>query len=209
MVRVKICGITRAADAELAAGCGADAIGFIFAASSPVRVSLSQALDLAAAVPPFVARVGVFTDAAADHLAEVWASGILDAVQCYEKIDKEVLAAAGIPASRIVPAVRVRDGHAAQTATALGDAEMVHLDAFAPEREGGTGQTFDWNIARTVTDAGVRVMLAGGLTPQNVGAAIEAVRPYAVDVRSGVEREPGIKDPEKVAAFCRAVRTHA
>ena len=83
------------------------------------------------------------------------------------------------------------------------------MDTYAPEREGGTGKTFDWNIARAVSDLGVRVILAGGLTPDNVADAVAAARPFAVDVRSGVEREPGIKDPDKVAAFCRAVQSHA
>ena len=209
MVRVKICGITQPADAVLAAECGADAIGLIFAASSPVRVDLAQARAVAAAVPPFVARVGVFTDAECDGLADAWASGILDAVQCYEQIPADALQAAGVPPDRVVRAVRVRDGGAVDTAKALGAAGVVHLDTFAPEREGGTGKTFDWALGRAVSDAGVRVMLAGGLTPENVGAAIEAVQPYAVDVRSGVEREPGVKDPDKVAAFCRAVRSYA
>ena len=208
MVRVKICGITRPADAVLAVDCGADAVGFIFA-DSPVRVTLFQARELAAAVPPFVTRVGVFTDADADHLADAWASGSIDVVQCYEKITEDVIRLAGVPEDRVVRAVRVRDGEAAHVATHLRFGAAVHLDTYVPEREGGTGRTFDWGIARTVADAGVRVMLAGGLTPENVGDAIEMARPFAVDVRSGVEREPGIKDPDKMAAYCRVAHGYA
>lgn len=198
---VKICGLTDTADALHAADCGADAIGLVFYGRSPRCVTREVARTICAALPPFVTRVGLFVNAAPETIRQTVADCGLDAVQLHgdeapEQSDYSPL--------RTIKALRVRDaqslvGHEAfQTSTLL-------LDAWTPDAYGGTGESFNWDLAAAV--ASVRpVILAGGLTSGNVEEAIERVCPYAVDVSSGVESAPGQKDFAKVAAFIRAVK---
>jgi phosphoribosylanthranilate isomerase len=198
---VKICGLTNKGDALHAAGSGADAIGLVFYAQSPRFVSLEIACDICAALPPFVTRVGLFVNASPELIREAVSCCGLDVVQLH---GDETPAQADCSPLRTIKALRVRnlaslDGHEKyQVSTLL-------LDAWVPGEYGGTGECFNWDIAAAVA-ATRPVILAGGLTPENVSAAVARVKPYAVDVSSGVEKTPGEKDPDKVAAFIRAVK---
>lgn len=205
MTRVKICGLTRLVDVQLADRAGADAIGFIFG-PSPRQVTADAASELSQAASPWVSRVGVFIDATLQEIEAVLRRVELDVLQLHgdEKPDfvRQVRQAFG---RRIVKAIRVRD------ASSLGRLDEYEVDAFlfdtyVPGQAGGTGQRFDWRLAAPWT-ATHRIILAGGLTPANVSKAIRLVRPYGVDVSSGVEKEPGVKDPGKVTEFLAQVRS--
>jgi phosphoribosylanthranilate isomerase len=197
--RVKICGITRIEDALAVAAAGADAIGLVFAEKSPRRVTPAQAKAIVAALPPFVTVVGLFVDAPAEHIREVLGQVPLDLLQFHGRETPENCRQFGRPyikAIRMAPDVDLR-----AEARRYPDAAGLLLDSYHPQMEGGTGKTFDW--ARVPADLGKPVVLAGGLNPGNVARAIAAVKPYAVDVSSGVESSKGIKDAAKVAAFIR------
>lgn len=201
-VRSKICGITRVEDALAAAAAGADAIGLVFYAKSPRAVSVEQARQIIAALPPFVTTVGLFVDAGRDELRQILAQVPLDLLQFHGDESAEQCEGHGRP---YIKALRVRAGDdvAAQVARYPG-AVGVLLDTFVEGVPGGTGLAFDWSLV----PAGLAkpVILAGGLTPENVAAAIARVRPYAVDVSGGVESAKGIKDADKVRAFIRAAQ---
>jgi len=195
-VRVKICGVRRAADVEAAVRCGADAIGFVFS-PSPRHVAVHEAPALMALVPPFVTTVAVLWSPVPRELALVLEQVRPDAVQC--EPDGFGRAAAG-PRTRFLAVLH--DGPDVLTeARALPRDAAVLLEA--PGR-GGRGVAPDWGRAAAVARER-RLILAGGLTPENVGDAIRAVRPFAVDVSSGVESSPGIKDPARIARFIEAV----
>lgn len=199
--RVKICGITRVEDALAAAVFGADAIGLVFSEASPRCVSAKQARTIAAALPPFVSVVGLFVDAPADHIRELLGQAPIDLLQFHGRETPEECRQFGRPyikAVRMVPDVDI-----AAEARRYAQAAGLLLDAYDPQLAGGTGATFDWT--RVPPDLGKPVILAGGLTPGNVARAIQAVRPYAVDVSSGVEQGKGIKDAAKIAAFIQNV----
>lgn len=200
--RVKICGITRAEDALLAAELGAAALGFNFYAPSPRYIAPERARAIIAQLPPFVMPVGVFAnETRARHVAEVARRAGVAAVQLHgPRFPQTGAELAGFP---IIRAVAVRPGMRPGQLRRL-KARAFLLDAFDPQAPGGTGKTFDWRLARAARRYG-RIILAGGLTPRNVERAIRRVRPYAVDVASGVERRPGKKDPRKLRAFFRAV----
>lgn len=203
--RVKICGITRIEDAEAAARAGADAIGLVFDPASPRCVDLERARAIAQAVPPFVTVVGLFVDAAPERVREVLNWVGLDLLQFHGTESPEQCRQY---ARRYIKAIRMRPevdllGEARRYADAAG----ILLDSFVPGVSGGSGRTFDWT--RVPRDFGRPLILAGGLAPHNVAEAIRRVRPYAVDVSSGVERSPGVKDPDKIAAFLEAVRDAA
>lgn len=198
--RVKICGITRVEDGLAAAAAGADAIGLVFAAS-PRRVTADQAHAIVAALPPFLKVVGLFVDAPAASVREVLGRVPLDLLQFHGRETPDDCRSFGRPyikAVRMAPGVDVT-AEARRYAQAAG----LLLDAYDPQLAGGTGTTFDW--ARVPQGLDKPVILAGGLTPENVARAIQAARPYAVDVSSGVERDKGIKDAAKIAAFIRNV----
>lgn len=200
--RVKICGITRIEDAQAAVRAGADAIGLVFYPPSPRYLSLEQAAAIAAVAPPFVSVVGVFVDAAPDAVRAVLGKVPLRLLQFQGEETPATCRGFGIP---YIKSLRMQDGidlHA-QAATYL-DAAGLLLDAYTPDQPGGTGRTFDWK--RVPRDLNRPVILAGGLTVENVAQAIAQARPYAVDVSSGVERRPGIKDADKIAAFINNVR---
>ncbi len=200
--RVKICGITRLEDARLAAELGAAALGFNFYRPSPRYVEPGVAHGIIAQLPPLVVAVGVFADETDGvHVAKVAREAGVSAVQLHgPKFPEQDGALEGF---RIIRAVTVRQGIGAIDLSGL-QASAFLLDAFDPELLGGTGKTFDWSQAREAKRFGP-IILAGGLTPENVGRAIREVRPHAVDVASGVESEPGKKDPEKLRAFFAAV----
>lgn len=201
-VRSKICGITRVEDALAAAAAGADAIGLVFYAKSPRAVSVAQARQIIAALPPFVTTVGLFVDAGRDELRQILAQVPLDLLQFHGDERAEQCEGHGRP---YIKALRVKAGDdvAAQVARYPGAAGVL-LDTFVEGVPGGTGLAFDWSLVPA--DLSKPVILAGGLTPENVAAAIARVRPYAVDVSGGVESAKGIKDADKVRAFIRAAQ---
>ena len=202
MTVVKICGITRETDALVAARAGAHALGFVFYAPSPRFVSAERAAALMRVTPPFVTSVGLFVDAPVDEITQVLNTARVDLLQFHGDETPEYCARFGVP---YMKAVRVKPGlDLLQYAARFYHAKALLLDAFVEGLHGGTGQTFDWSIIPD--NLPLPVVLSGGLTPDNVTAAIKAVRPWAVDVSSGVELDKGIKDAAKIAAFMTGVR---
>ena len=201
VVRSKICGITRIEDALIAAEAGADAIGLVFYAKSPRAVSIQQARDIVAALPAFVTTVGLFVNASREELSDVLAGVALDLLQFH---GDELPAECESYQRPYIKALRVKPGDdIAQLAAPYARARGILLDTYVPGVPGGTGAAFDWSLVpRGLPQP---VILAGGLSAANVQAAIEQVRPYAVDVSGGVEAGKGIKDAAKIRAFMRAV----
>ncbi len=200
--RIKICGITRVDDALAAASLGADAIGLVFYEVSPRHVSLEQARTIARALPPFVTRVGLFVDILADQIRQAIQFAGIDMLQFYGDQPAATYAAFGRPYIKAIRMADDADLYAQQRAYA--DAAGLLLDAYDPHVHGGSGTVFDWN--RVPRDLHKPVILAGGLTASNVREAITRVRPFAVDVSSGVEKAKGIKDIGKMSAFIDTVR---
>jgi phosphoribosylanthranilate isomerase len=206
VTKIKFCGITTLDDAERAVSAGAWAIGLIFWPRSPRRCRLERAAEIAAAVKRRSEVVGVFVNATLDHVART-ADGVgLTMLQFHGDEGPAYCAeAARRTGCKVIKAARVRSGADVQ-ALAPFHIDYHLLDSFTAGVPGGTGETFSWEIARAHRSR-VPVILSGGLTPDNVADAIAVVRPYAVDVASGVERSPGHKDPDKLAAFAAAVRS--
>lgn len=202
VVRSKICGITRLEDGLAAVAAGADAIGLVFYARSPRAVSIEQARAVVAGLPPFVTTVGLFVDMPQRDIEAVLAAVPLDLLQFHGDESAAECEALGRP---YIKALRVRaQDDVAALVDAYPGARAVLLDTFVEGVPGGTGQAFDWALVPATLSK--PVILAGGLTPGNVAAAIAQVRPYAVDVSGGVEASKGIKDATKVKDFVRAVR---
>jgi len=196
-VRVKICGITRLQDALFAVNAGADALGFVFYEKSPRHVSAAQAAALCAALPPFVTSVGLFVDAPAEFVDSVLALAPLDLLQFHGGESPEYCASFGKP---YIKAVRVtRETDLLKCAADFAAARGLLLDAYVPGVPGGTGESFDWNLIPPQLPKAV--ILSGGLSPVNVADAVRQVRPWAVDVSSGVEASKGIKDTGLIAQF--------
>ncbi|MDU9412979.1 MULTISPECIES: phosphoribosylanthranilate isomerase [unclassified Pseudomonas] len=201
-VRIKICGITRVEDALAAAAAGADAIGMVFYAASPRAVNVEQARAIVAALPPFVTSVGLFVDMPAAELAAILEAVPLDLLQFHGDETPAACEGHGRP---YIKALRVKPGDdVAARVSEYPGASGVLLDTYVPGIPGGTGEAFDWNLVPV--GLGKPVILAGGLTPENVASAVVQVRPYAVDVSGGVEASKGIKDHDKVRAFIDAAR---
>ena len=201
--RIKICGITNLADARLAVELGADALGFIFYRPSQRSVTASLAAEICAALPPFVAKVGVFVNESAAVIQQTLTDCRLDGVQLH---GEELPGFCRQFPVKVIKAIRVRDANSLKSAAEY-DVDALLLDTYTVDQRGGTGQAFDWALARQAkTVVRVPIILSGGLTPENVGAAIRQVAPFAVDVASGVESAPGQKDPEKLHKFFEAVR---
>jgi phosphoribosylanthranilate isomerase len=199
-VKVKICGVTSVADARQAALAGADAIGLNFYRRSKRCVSVATARAIVEALPPLVWAVGVFVDEPLASLRRIAREVGLHALQLHGHEPAAFAARLALPTFKAL--------HVAQAPPDASGFERVQalvLDAAQPGFGGG-GLAFDWKLARAIARQRP-VLLAGGLTPKNVAAAIRAVRPWGVDVASGVEAAPGIKDPRKVAAFIRAARS--
>ncbi|MCM2265097.1 MAG: phosphoribosylanthranilate isomerase [Desulfuromonadales bacterium] len=201
MVRVKICGITNQEDALHAASCGADALGFVFYPGSPRCVTPAQVRAMGEALPPFVTRVGLFVNETPERIRAIAGECGLDVLQLHGDEPPE---ACLLPPYRVIKGVRPRSADDLGRLAAYPVAALL-VDAAVPGQFGGTGQRADWQLAAQLA-ATRRVILAGGLTPANVSAAVQAVRPYGVDVASGVEQAPGRKDPEKVAQFIRMAK---
>ena len=201
-VRVKICGITREADARAAVTAGADAIGFVFYADSPRHVDLDEALAISRSMPPFVARVALFLDAAAADVQAVIDRVRPSMLQFHGRETPEYCRAFDMPYIKTVP-MGEADADPAAWAGAYPDAHGLLLDANRAGAAGGQGQRFEWHNDTALPD--MPLVIAGGLDADNVGAAIRRFAPYAVDVSSGVESAPGVKDPERMHAFVDAV----
>lgn len=199
MTRVKICGITNREDAMAAVEEGADALGFIFFAPSPRYVTPEQAESIILDLPPFVAPVGVFVNETAAVVNAIARQCRLHAVQLHGDESPDFCRHIE---RNVIKVFRVKDDSWIHAAVPYRTSAVL-LDTYAEERYGGTGQTFDWRLIAAISQ---RVILSGGLTPDNVQDAIRRVRPYAVDASSGVEAEPGVKDHEKIRAFVEAVR---
>lgn len=197
---VKICGITRLDDALAAAEMGADAIGFIFWPDSPRFIDPYRARTIAAALPGFVTPVGVFVDQPAEYVGGVANLVRLGGIQLHGSETPAYAAAFG---RRIVKALSA--DYAAADAWPAN--VTLLLDAHDPVKKGGTGRTIDWDAAAAVASRR-SVLLAGGLTPENVAEAIARVRPFGVDVSSGVEQAPGIKDHQRLQALFKAIHGH-
>ena len=205
MVRVKVCGITNLEDALASVGEGADALGFNFYRRSPRYIEPARAREITGRLPGSVLCVGVFvneeTPAAVERIATE--SGV-GAVQLHGDESEEFCASlAGL---RVIKALRAGEGFAPERATEYYAAESILLDSFSAKARGGTGETFDWSIARRTRELVPRLYLAGGLTSENVAAAVAAVRPFAVDVCSGVESAAGRKDHARLRSFVAALR---
>ena len=202
VVRSKICGITRVEDALAAVEAGADAIGLVFYAKSPRAVTVQQARSIINAMPPFVTTVGLFVDASRCELGEILDAVPLDLLQFHGDESPENCEGYHRP---YIKALRVKPGDDIAAQVVLyKNASGVLLDTYVPGIPGGTGEAFDW--ALVPEGLSKPIILAGGLTAENVAQAIARVRPYAVDVSGGVEAAKGIKDAQKIRAFMQAVR---
>lgn len=204
MAKIKVCGITRLVDAQLACELGASAIGFVFWDRSPRRIDPAAATAIAAALPAGALTVGVFVDAPAEEIRAVVERVGLGAVQLHGDETEELVRR--LPAGvGVIKAVALRSPADVAAALDLPDGLTVLLDVHDPVRRGGTGRTVDWTLAADVARRR-RTYLAGGLGPDNVAEAIAAVRPYAVDASSRLEAAPGVKDPARLRAFLAAAR---
>ena len=201
-VKVKICGITSVADGLAAAEAGADMIGLMFYEKSPRHLSPVQAAEISRALPPFVLRVGVFVNPDAAQVMEAIAACGLNLLQFHGDETSEFCTQFCMMS---VKALRVRN---AESISALENfqTDAFLLDAYSKAGLGGTGEKFNWDLAVAAQKFGKPIFLAGGLTSENVADAVKQVRPFAVDVSSGVESAPGKKDAAKVRAFIQAVR---
>ena len=200
--RIKICGITGAEDARLAAASGADAIGLVFYPASPRSVSLEQAKAIVAAIPPFVTVVALFVDEPAENIRRIIESVPVDLIQFHGDESPQFcqqFARPWVKAVRVKPTVDL-----AAACRDYSSARGVLVDSWVEGVPGGTGKTFDWQLA--AQQLSLPLVVAGGLNEDNVGAAIARLRPAAVDVSGGVEHSPGIKDAQKISAFIAAVR---
>lgn len=201
-VRIKICGMTNTEDAVAAAELGADAVGFVFA-PSPRQISPEKAREIIMALPPLIQTVGVFVDEDPEKVTSIAAFSHLDLLQFHGKESPAYCHRFG---QRVIKAVRVQNQNGLEGCSQYsGVVAALLLDTYVSGRPGGTGLTFDWNLALKAKRYGP-IILAGGLNPNNVASAISAVKPYAVDASSGLEQKPGVKDHEKMARFIQTVR---
>jgi phosphoribosylanthranilate isomerase len=204
MIRVKICGITNWPDARAACDAGADLIGLNFYEKSLRRVSTADAAQIRSKLPGGVEAVGVFVNSSPAEITSLRSFVRFNAAQLHGDEGPEVVSQVA-RTGPVIKAFRVDAGFSFSTFDAYPGVFAFLFDAVRTGQYGGTGQTTDWDLARRAA-ASHRIILAGGLTPENVGAAVRLVRPYAVDVASGVESRPGKKDPAKLAEFLQEVR---
>jgi phosphoribosylanthranilate isomerase len=202
-VRVKVCGITSAEDALAAVEAGSDALGFMFYQQSSRYVSLEEAAGIMANLPPFITKTGVFVDASREAIDLAISCCPLDVIQLHGSETPEMCANFSRP---VIKAFRIAGEKSLGLLPSYQTSAWL-LDSYVPGQLGGTGAKFNWNLAVSAGRLGRPIILAGGLTPENVAEAIRQTRPFAVDVSSGVEFSPGRKDPGKMREFIHAVRT--
>lgn len=200
-VKVKICGMTNLKDVKVAVDGGVDAVGFIFYKKSPRSVTMQAVREIVLELPPFVDSVGVFVNETAEQINKISDHCKLDRVQLH---GDESPAFCKKIRRRVIKVIRVKD---IQSLKKLSDYPVSSflLDTFSEDQYGGTGKVFDWNLAYSAKKYGP-IILAGGLTPINVRQAIQRIQPYGVDVCSGVESQPGIKDHKKMQTFLKNVK---
>ena len=201
--KVKICGITNLADAQTAVAAGADMLGFVFYDQSPRYLTLPDAAEITRHLPPYILRVGLFVNADEPFIFSAVQACGLNLLQIHGDESPEFCTQFGM---MTIKAFRISD---ASSLAALPQyaTDAYLLDAHTPGIRGGTGHRFNWDLAVQAREFGKPIFLAGGLTPENVGEAVRKVRPFAVDVSSGVESSPGKKEPAKVQAFIANVRS--
>ena len=197
-VKVKVCGMTSLKDALVAVEGGADAVGFIFYKKSPRSVTMKTVREIVLELPPFVDTVGVFVDETAEQINKIADYCNLDIIQLHG--DESPTFCKKIR-RKVIKAFRIKDMQSVKKISNFQVSGFL-LDTFSEKLHGGTGKVFDWNLALPAKKFGP-VIMAGGLTPNNVQQAVRQIRPYGVDVCSGVESEPGIKDHKKVRAFLK------
>jgi len=198
--RVKICGITRRQDAEFAVEMGVDALGLVFYPASPRAVSIAQAQEIVAGLPPFVSIVALFVDADPEQVRECLAAVPIDLLQFHGDETPEYCEQFSKP---YMKAIRMKEGvDLSVLSSNYSSASALLLDSYQAGIPGGTGEVFDWSL---MTEIDKPLILAGGIKVENVAMAIEQVQPYAVDVSSGVEQSKGIKDQQKIQAFMQEV----
>ncbi len=200
-VRIKICGLTREEDARAAAELGADAVGFVLYPGSPRCVDVGRVAKIIERLPPYVTTVGVFANQQLEEVSRAIRECGFDLVQLQGDESPEFCRGLG---ARAVKAIRVKDATSLEPMNSYSVRAFV-LDAYREDQLGGTGKTFDWELALKAKQYG-RIILAGGLTPDNVRGAVKRVAPYAVDVSSGVETAPGWKDHQMIDRFIRQAR---
>jgi phosphoribosylanthranilate isomerase len=201
-VRIKICGMTRLEDAKTAANLGVDALGFIFTKKSQRYIAPADAREIIMQLPPFISRVGVFVDESIQNIIDIVRETGVDTVQLHGSESPDFCKALPIP---VIKSVAVKPG----ADLSLLDAYKVSgflLDTWSEGNSGGTGKTFDWTIAKKAVIKYDSIILAGGLGPSNVEEALRVVHPYGVDINSGVEIMPGVKNPHKMRDIVRIVR---
>lgn len=204
--RVKICGLKRPEDVDAAVAHGADAVGFVFVPGTPRAIDVGLASELRKRVPPFITVVGLFVNAPVGQVLGTVAEAGLDAVQLHGEESVETSAACQ-RSVRVLKAFRMRGEETLGSLPGYGGAADAFLvDAWVAGAHGGTGARFDWELAVRARALGKPLVLAGGLNPENAGEAIRRVRPFALDVSSGVESAPGVKSAERIRCFLEAVR---
>lgn len=204
MLKIKICGITNMADALAAVEAGADLLGFIFFQSSPRTLTLEKAQNIIEILPDTVEKVGVFVNENVNTVNKIAQKLDLDYVQLHGEESPDYVKR--IENVGIIKTIRVRDK---SSLTAIGnypDIDIVLLDTYKEDEYGGTGRSFDWALAAAAKEYKIPIMLSGGLTVENVAAAIKIAKPYGVDVASGVESSAGLKDPQKIKKFIQAAK---
>jgi phosphoribosylanthranilate isomerase len=203
MVKVKVCGITTPEDARAAADSGADAIGLVFA-QSPRRLSAQRAREIAAALPEGVLKVGIFVNTEPEEVLRIATEVGLDYAQLHGDESPESVTTVREGGVEVIKALRVRDAASLGVMEEYG-AELFLLDAFSDEARGGTGERFDWSLAKSLRGRG-NIVVSGGLTPENVREAIRFFEPYGVDASSSLEDVPGKKNEERVRRFVSAAK---
>lgn len=203
-VRVKLCGITRGEDAQIAVSLGIDALGFIFHEPSPRYIPPDAAGSIIATLPPFVTAIGVFVDPSFEHLSQVVSRARLGAVQLHGAESPRFCSSIPIPVIKSFP---VSDTFHPSMLDSYSCCSGYLLDTWNESIKGGTGVTFDWRIAARVCERYPGVLLAGGLGPSNLQEALECVHPYGIDLNSGVEISPGVKNPHKLRDAMQIIRS--
>lgn len=204
MTIIKICGITNYEDAALAVDLGVDALGFIFVASSPRKIEPDNASEIIKKLPPFVKAVGVFVNEKTDKIMDIVKYCGLDNIQLHGDESPETCKAL-MP--RSIKVLRIKDDSTPeQYVTYRGKIRAFLLDTYSKKAAGGTGKTFNWDIAVKMKDLGVPIILAGGLTPSNIQEAIQKVNPYGLDIASGIEEKPGKKDHSLIKELFDKIR---